>query len=430
MNDERRPTADVTIIGGGIAGVTAAYNLATHGARVRLIERRSIGDGQSGRNWGFTRRQGCDPLEVGLVQEAWRAWGRLAEEIPDLSLVRRGLISVADAEPRMAQFRAWMKETNAAEVFGTRIVSGDEVRELLPTLRGEWIGGMYTPDDGHAQPDKATRAIAAAAERAGATIETGATVLALKREGDRVTGVRTDRGDRASDSVILASGAWSSRLLRAIGVDLPIRWVRGTAAQTVPVAPVTPLSVSTPPVGFCQEEDGKIRFGTAAWADHDISLESLRHLRLFVPNYLKNRKMFRMHVDRFFVEDLVRRLPSPRRNPFDWPRVDEPPPSRPKINHAFRQLVRFVPSLEGTRIDRMWARYIDVTPDALPVIGPVKGVDGLLLATGLSSHGFGIGPAVGEGVAQLALGCAPSVDLAPFQLERFEHARVVPRAHL
>ncbi|HZP95759.1 MAG TPA: FAD-binding oxidoreductase [Candidatus Limnocylindria bacterium] len=430
MSEDRSPAADVTIVGGGIAGTTAAYALAKRGARVRLIERRSIGAVQSGRNWGFTRRQGCDPLEVGLVQEAWCEWGKLAEEIPDLGLVRRGLIGVADTEARMTQFRSWMKETNAAEIFGTRLVSSEDVRELVPALTGEWLGGMYTPDDGHAQPDKATQAIGTAAARAGATIELGTTVLGITRTGDCVTGVRTDRGDRPTGTVILAAGAWSGRLLRVIGIDLPIRWVRGTAAQTTPAAPITALSVSTPPVGFCQEEDGKIRFGTAAWADHDISLESLRHFRIFLPNYLKNRKMFRMHIDRFFVEDLVRRVPAPRRNPFDWPRVDEPPPSRPKIERAFRDLVRLIPSLQGARIDRMWAGYIDVTPDALPVIGPVKGVEGLLLATGLSSHGFGVGPAVGASVARLALGCAPSVDLAPFAFERFEHARIAPRAHL
>ncbi len=430
MNEDRSLAADVTIIGGGIAGTTAAYALAKRGARVRLIERRSIGAVQSGRNWGFTRRQGCDPVEVSLVQEAWREWGRLGEEIPDLSLVRRGLIGVADTEARMTQFRSWMKETNAAEIFGTRLVSSDEVRELVPALGGEWRGGMYTPDDGHAQPDKATQAIGAAAERAGATIETGATVLGITRIGDRITGVRTDLGDRPTGTVIVAAGAWSSRLLRSIGIDLPIRWVRGTAAQTTPAAPITPLSVSTPPVGFCQEADGKLRFGSAAWADHDISLESLRHFRLFVPNYLKNRKMFRMHLDRLFVDDLVRRVPVPRRDPFDWPRVDEPPPSRPKIERAFRDLVRLVPALQGVRIDRMWAGYIDVTPDALPVIGRVKGVDGLLLATGLSSHGFGIGPAVGSSVAQLAAGCASSVDLAPFAFERFQHARIAARTHL
>jgi glycine/D-amino acid oxidase-like deaminating enzyme len=62
---------------------------------------------------------------------------------------------------------------------------------------------------------------------------------------------------------------------------------------------------------------------------------------------------------------------------------------------------------------------IDVTPDEIPVLGPVGGWDGLFLATGFSGHGFGIGPAAGHVMAQLARGEAPVVNLTPFRLARF-----------
>ncbi len=68
---------------------------------------------------------------------------------------------------------------------------------------------------------------------------------------------------------------------------------------------------------------------------------------------------------------------------------------------------------------QQWAGYIDVTPDVIPYIGPIKSVPGLTVATGFSGHGFGIGPAAGRLAAQLATGESASVDPAPFRHERF-----------
>jgi glycine/D-amino acid oxidase-like deaminating enzyme len=110
--------------------------------------------------------------------------------------------------------------------------------------------------------------------------------------------------------------------------------------------------------------------------------------------------------------------------------MDDPPPNVKKIRGAHASLQQVVPALRATGIARMWAGTVDITPDALPVIGPAGGIDGLVLATGLSSHGFGIGPGVGRAVADLVAHGAAGIDLAPFRVERFAEVRVRAHHHL
>ena len=424
--------SEVTIIGGGIAGVSAAYYLAKDGVKVRLIDKEAIASQQSGRNWGFIRRHGCHPYEVPLVKDSARCWASLSDELgPDLGVIRKGCISLASDLDRLEQFHDWVQQTNAEQTLGSQVISADAVRELLPGIQGEWLGALYSADDAHAVPTQATRTLAAAAERAGAVLDVGTTVLGIRVNGDRVVGVRTSRGDLETGILICAAGAWSSRLLRPLGVELPIRWVRGTAARTNSVEPITDLAVATPSVGFSQAADGAITFGTTAWSDYDLSLSSFRHLRLFVPNLMRNRAMFRFHVNRLLAEDVLGHFPGhPRRhNPFVWPWVDQPPPNVGKVERAHESLKKLLPKLADSRIQQIWAGYIDITPDALPVVGPASAVRGLYLATGLSSHGFGIGPGVGHAVAELAVKGTSSIDVSPFRLERFRSREAIAAHH-
>jgi glycine/D-amino acid oxidase-like deaminating enzyme len=86
---------------------------------------------------------------------------------------------------------------------------------------------------------------------------------------------------------------------------------------------------------------------------------------------------------------------------------------------AIRHLIQAFPGFAQCRISHEWAGMIDVTPDAVPIIGPAGLMDGLFIATGFSGHGFGLGPAAGELIADLARGVTPRVDPSPFRFERF-----------
>jgi glycine/D-amino acid oxidase-like deaminating enzyme len=110
--------------------------------------------------------------------------------------------------------------------------------------------------------------------------------------------------------------------------------------------------------------------------------------------------------------------------PFERHRALDPLPDHRRLDRVMRDAADLFPQLQGTRPVQRWAGMIDVTPDEIPVLGPVDGWEGLFLATGFSGHGFGIGPAAGYLMGQLARGEQPVVDLASFRLARFAEGDV------
>jgi glycine/D-amino acid oxidase-like deaminating enzyme len=147
----------------------------------------------------------------------------------------------------------------------------------------------------------------------------------------------------------------------------------------------------------------------------------LRHLRLFLPVFLRNRTLLRVRVGRPFFADLARRLPwsAARRRPFAHT-VDVEPPSNPDTVERCRQTFRrHFPSLGEVTIERTWAGVIDCTPDLLPALGPVVARPGLFVATGFSGHGFAMAPLIGRLVGEWLVEGSPSFDLTPLRLARF-----------
>jgi glycine/D-amino acid oxidase-like deaminating enzyme len=113
-----------------------------------------------------------------------------------------------------------------------------------------------------------------------------------------------------------------------------------------------------------------------------------------------------------------------QQTPFERHRVLDPVPDHRLLDEVLRDAGALFPQLEGVRPAERWAGMIEVTPDEIPVLGPVGRPQGLFLATGFSGHGFGFGPAAGYVMAQLARGEEPVVDLTPFRLTRFAEGDV------
>jgi len=412
---------DVVVVGAGIVGCAAAYYLARRGARVAVVERGGVAGEQSRKNWGFVRQQGRDPLEVPLVMEANRIWRGLERELgADVEWVPGGNLALAADETRMARFEAWLP---VAREFGleTHLVRSRDLAAIVPGLGGSWVGGMHTPGDGHADPEKATDAFARAARAHGAAIHLDCAVQAVTTSAGAVSGVVTERGEIRAPWVVCAAGAWSSRLLRTLGLDLPQRWVRGTVARTTPAPPVTSCAVWGPGVAFRQRRDGSFNVAAGGALDHDVTLDSLRQVRFFLPNYWKNKALFRFHVGRPLLRSLAGALPgsAARRRPLAWDRGVDPVPNPAKVRRSLAELQRVLPSLPRLDVARSWAGYIDATPDLVPVIGEVPGLRGLVLATGFSGHGFAMGPIAGRLASELIVDGKTSLDLSGFRFTRF-----------
>jgi glycine/D-amino acid oxidase-like deaminating enzyme len=413
--------ADVVVVGAGIVGCATAYYLARRGVRVAVVERGSVAGEQSRKNWGFVRQQGRDPLEVPLVMEANRIWRGLERELgADIEWTQGGNLALAADDARMARFEEWLP---IAREFGleTRLLRARELSAVVPGLGGSWVGGMHTPGDGHADPEKTTDAFAHAAQAHGAAIHFDCAVQGVVKTAGAVSGVVTERGEIRASSVVCAAGAWSSRLARTLGVELPQRWVRGTVARTTAAPPVTSCAVWGPGVAFRQRRDGSFNIAAGGALDHDVTLDSLRQLRFFLPNYWKNKALFRFHVGRPLLRSLHAALPGSeaRRQPLAWDRGIDPVPNPAKVRRSLAELQRVLPALPRLAIARSWAGYIDATPDLVPVLGEVSGLRGFVLATGFSGHGFAMGPIAGRLVSELIVDGKTSLDISGFRFSRF-----------
>ena len=418
--------ADVVVIGAGIVGCATAYYLARRGVRVVVVERAPVAGEQSRKNWGFVRQQGRDPLEVPLVMEANRIWRGLERELgADVEWIQGGNLALAADDARMARFEEWLP---TAREFGleTRLLRGRDLNAVVPGLGGAWVGGMHTPGDGHADPEKTTDAFARAARDHGAAIHFDCAAQGVTTSAGAVSGVVTERGEIRARSVVCAAGAWSSRLAWTLGIDLPQRWVRGTVARTTIAPPVTSCAVWGPGVAFRQRRDGSFNIAAGGALDHDVTLDSLRQVRFFLPNYWKNKTLFRFHVGRPLLRSLSAALPgsAARRRPLVWDRGADPVPNPAKVRRSLAELRRTLPSLPPLEIARSWAGYIDATPDLVPVLGEVPGLHGFVLATGFSGHGFAMGPIVGRLVSELIVDGKTSLDIGGFRFSRFAEGSV------
>ncbi len=423
MNGAREKAADVIVIGGGIVGLSTAYFLAKRGMRVVLLEKGRLGWEQSSRNWGFIRQQGRDPAELPMAALSNRLWCGLEKELgADMEWRRGGNLAMAQSEDDLDRYAEGARAAQRAGI-DTRVLSPDQVRGLLPDMQGRFAGGLYTPSDGQADPLKATLAFAKGAREAGVDLREHCAVNAILTAAGRVSGVATIAGELRADAIVCAAGSQSSFLGRMAGLRLPQRSMRATVAATAPLPRLTELSVWASGLGIRQARDGSVILGraSAGTAEHDITLESLRHMNLFLPIFLRNRDLFRLRIGMPLVRDVLRHIPgtAAARSPFAH-LVDEEPPANPQtVEGSLRLFNRHFPQLGDVSIARTWAGVIDATPDLVPVLGEVQTLSGFFFATGFSGHGFGLGPAAGHTVAELIALGRTQIDIRAMRYERF-----------
>jgi sarcosine oxidase subunit beta len=350
----------IVIVGGGLMGLSAAFHLrrADPGARVTLLERERVGAAASGASAAGVRVMGRDPAERELALASLARWPDLDRELEAPTGYRRGgglRLALDDAAWRAAP--AWVAEQQADGV-PVELVDADAARRLAPGIALACRGGVHCAMDGQADAMGTVRAFATAARRLGAHVDEGAAARGLVVERGRLAAVERDGGERlACDAAIVAAGAWTAGLLATVGVRLPVQ---------------------TRPLQMLLTEPAPAVLGPVIGAfDHKLSLKQLDDGAYLIGG--------------------------------GWPaRVTDHAANRYElldegVTGSLEAARAVYPALTGRVVARGWAGLEAFTPDDLPMIGPVPGIEGLVVATGFSGHGFALSPVIGAVLASIAL---------------------------
>jgi glycine/D-amino acid oxidase-like deaminating enzyme len=420
--DEHPPAeTGIVVVGGGIIGTSTALALTQRGVAVTLCEKGHIAGEQSSRNWGWVRKNGRDEREIPLIIESLRIWQGLNQTVGAETGFRVcGVVSIARTDADRARHEDWAEKSRLYQI-GSRVVEGAALEALLPGATQKFRSALYNPTDGRAEPQKAAPAIAAAARREGARVVSGCAVRGLDMVGGRVAGVITEKGRIKCDGVVLAGGAWSRLFCGAYGITLPQLKVLSSVVRTTPIEGLPESSTNTGEFAFRKRLDGG--YNIAGGGNHTVPIvpDTFRFFVKFLPALRAEWGQLHLRLDdRFMTEARTpKRWAMDEPSPFEAVRVLDPTPDMARSEHAVTRMKALFPAAADLRIVQHWAGLIDVTPDAVPVISTVGDIPGLVIATGFSGHGFGIGPGAGRLAADLAVGGDPVVDPTPFRFSRF-----------
>ena len=415
---------DCVVIGGGVIGVTAALYMAREGMKVVLLEKGRIGAEQSTRNWGWIRTQGRDMAEIPLSLEARGLWRDLDQDCKSkLGIKTVGVSYLANSDKSLGRFETWLRLASQHTDLDSRILSRREVMAMFPLTAAKWHGALHTPSDMRGEPWIAVPEIARLAVSEGVIIRESCAARGLEHTAGTLSAVITESGSIRTEQVVVAAGAWSSLFLRAHGVSLPQLSVRSTVATTIPSEVGHEGAAVDGVFAWRLRDDGGYTLAPAAYSELFIGPDAFRAF----PSYMKLLRAggfdvaLRPWAPKGFPDawSTARKWRMDEVSPFEKCRILDPEPNRRKLSELPERFAAAFPSNRAPVVSKAWAGMIDVMPDVVPVVDRLADLDGVIVATGMCGHGFGIGPAFGLTIAKMALGQPPKHDLTRFRSGRF-----------
>jgi glycine oxidase len=374
---------DVVVVGGGVIGMSIAWELSRHGVSVKVLEQSDFGREASWAGAGIlppgNPEAAIHPYDR-LRGESCLLWPGWSETLLELTGIDNGFRNCGGLEIRLGGpddqlddlAAAWRDEQVCAD-----LLSCDEVLKLEPALNPSTVVGLHLPQKCQVRNPRHLKALLAASAAGGVELVSGAPVLELVRENGHVVAARTQDAEHLGGQFIVAAGAWTPRLLAGCGSDVAIEPVRGQivqlSARPLPFTRVIGLGSRY----LVPRPDGRILVGsTEEWVG------------------------FQKGNTAEGVAGLIR----------------------------FAQ--ELVPGLAGAQFERCWSGLRPGAADGLPFLGPVPGHDNLLIASGHYRAGLQLSPATAVLMRQLVLGETPLVSVDPFACDRISGVNgAIPSAH-
>lgn len=376
-------SAGVVIIGGGINGCTIAYNLSKENIDAVLLEKGSLANGATGRCGGmiWSNQSGVELSKVAI--SSGERFAELEQELDaDLEYELADALTLA-LPGEEEDFR---KAIDLQKSLGVSIewLEPDEIRKIAPYIDVDNIpvaGGYHVfdhPANASVNPFYAVEALAANARRLGAEIYTYTEVIGIKVENGKIESALTTQGEIKTHIVVNAAGGWSSDVAQMVGIKIPTMPYPHSAAAliTEPLEPL-PYFPESSEIWGRQTKSGQIIAGRADYIAPETAPPTEE------PGYNTEASL-------------------------DY------------IQHVSEIMQRYIPRLSNVNILRHWGGFFDVTPDALPILGEVDELEGLILACGCSAHGFCFSQAMGKFVTDLIVMGEKSNIMESFNIRRFK----------
>lgn len=375
-NPEPKRSYDVVIVGAGGHGLATAHYLAkNHGIRdVAVLERSWLGGGNMCRNTTIIRSNYLWDESSAIYEHSLKLWETLEEDLGyPILFSQRGVLNLAHS---LQDVRDSVRRVEANKLNGidAEWLTPDEVKKVCPIvntsqeLRYPVLGATYQPRAGIARHDYVAWGFARRADEAGIDIIQDCAVTGFRTAGDRITGVRTTRGDIAAGKVVLCAAGTTTVLTDMLGLRVPVQSHPLQALVSELLEPVHPTVVMS------------------------------NHVHVYVSQAHKGELVMGAGVDPYNGYG--------QRGAFHV------------IERQMAAAVELFPVFARAHLLRSWAGIVDVCPDASPVVGKTP-YEGLYLNCGWGTGGFKATPGLGWSLAHMIANDEPHPCIAPFGLDRF-----------
>ncbi|MEX0724670.1 MAG: glycine oxidase ThiO [Planctomycetaceae bacterium] len=372
QDHSRKQLSDVIVVGGGVIGLSIAYELAGQGVQVSVFDQGAMGQEASWAGAGMlppARRYPGAPADVQLraaSHELWPIWSAgLREETGlDNGFRKCGGIELAQDESAAVRLSAAMQTWHDAGVAVEQLTR-ERAAELEPALAPEFCEAYSVPEFCQVRNPRHLKVLIAACHKRGVKLFPGVPVFGWESSGEKLLAVQTVTGRFEAGQFVVASGAWSGVLLSGLGCHPALEPVRGQIVLLSTKPGLIERVIEVEKRYLVPRGDGRLLIGST-----------------------EERVGFLKQNTSEGVADL--------------------------INFA-RQLV---PALGQATIERFWAGLRPGSADGLPFLGPVPGYDNAFVATGHFREGLHLAPATAMLLGQLMLKRDVTLPLEAFRCNR------------